>query len=454
MRLKISGGRLFDPACGWHGEARDLYIEGRRIVPRLSRVDRVMEAKGRSVVAGGIDLRGQVATYGLHFRRAAGGMPSPPDLGETYARLGYTHVHEPFLTLYTANYVHRQLAALPVVDTSASLVLNLRDLDLWLQSPEHLPAVGETLQFLLERTRSLNLRLVEPFVQYRQTYYAPRSIATARALEILAELARGQKLTLALEASPEVLGADLPEPQVFHLAALGPALVADGLLAAALTHLEKGGTADMGLMDPGRGQGLGVPGIQVDLGWFRPLNLCPAPDEAAARRALSLALAYQGDGLAFSGAGIFQAQVQDYLRLFAWLGDRSARRRDWGEELDSREYSLSQWVWATRNLPARLLGFQDRGRLCPGARADVAIYDLAPGADGGKFPGRCRTLLKAGEVVVEDYRLVKPEVAHATYWRETGAAATALLQDLCQYRSLRPENLWVQPELEVTWEKI
>ena len=77
MRLKISGGRLFDPACGWHGEARDLYIEGRRIVPRLSRVDRVMEAKGRSVVAGGIDLRGQVATYGLHFRRAAGGMPSP-----------------------------------------------------------------------------------------------------------------------------------------------------------------------------------------------------------------------------------------------------------------------------------------------------------------------------------------------------------------------------------------
>src|SRR4030042_1892844 len=102
MRLKISGGRLFDPACGWHGEARDLCIEGRRIVPRLSRVDRVIEAKGRSVVAGGIDLRGQVATYGLNFRRAGGGMPSPRDLGETYAGVGYTHVHEPFFPLYTA----------------------------------------------------------------------------------------------------------------------------------------------------------------------------------------------------------------------------------------------------------------------------------------------------------------------------------------------------------------
>ena len=153
MRLKISGGRLYDPSCGWQGEVRDLFIEGGRIVPRLARVDQVMEAAGRVVVAAGIDLRGQVATYGLNFRRAGGGMPSPRELGEAYAGLGYTHVHEPFLTWFTANYVHCQLAALPIVDTSASLVVNLRDLDLWLRSPEQLPEVGETLRFLLDKTR-------------------------------------------------------------------------------------------------------------------------------------------------------------------------------------------------------------------------------------------------------------------------------------------------------------
>ncbi len=260
MRLKISGGRLFDPACGWHGEARDLYIEGDCIVPRLSRVDQVMDARGKAVVAAGLDLRGQVATYGLNFRRAAGGVPSPRELGESYAALGYTHVHEPFLTLPSANYVHCQLAALPIVDTSASLVVNLRDLDLWLRSPEHLPEVGETLMFLLDRTRSLNLRVVEPFVRYRQEFYAHRTMATEEALEILADLAKGQKITLTLEASPEVLRAPLPEPGVFHLAALGPALVEDNLLKTALAHLEQGGTADMGLMAPGGGPGLGSTG--------------------------------------------------------------------------------------------------------------------------------------------------------------------------------------------------
>ena len=182
------------------------------------------------------------------------------------------------------------------------------------------------------------------------------------------------------------------------------------------------------------------------------MNLAPRPDEAAARRALNLALQYDGDRLAFSGAGICLAPVQDYPRLFSWLADPAARPRDWGEELGSRQYSLSRWVWATRTLPARLLGLKDRGHLRPGARADVAIYD--PSSEDARGTGRCRTLLKAGELVVDDYRLVNPEVARATYYRQTGAAETDLLQELCQYRSLRPENLWVQPELKVEWQQV
>ena len=451
MRLKISGGRLYDPSCGLQGEVRDLFIEGGRIVPGLERVDQVMEAAGRVVVAAGLDLRGQVATYGLNFRRAGGGIPSPRELAETYAALGYTHVHEPFLTLVTANYVHCQLAALPIVDTSASLVLNLRDLDLWLRSPEQLPEVGETLRYLLEKTRALNFRVVEPFVRYRQGFYAHRSLAVEETLEILAELARSQKVTLTLEASPEVLRAGLPQAELFHLSALGPALVEDELTEAALRLLAQGATGDMGLMDVS-GPGPRAPGMEVDLGWFRLLNLTPTPDAAAARRALNLALQYDGDRLAFSGAGSFLAPVKDYPRLFAWLASRTARRRDWREEVGPGQYSLSQWVWATRTLPARLLGLKDRGHLRPGARADVAIYDPASGDAPEQW--RCRTLLKAGELVVDDYRLVNPEVARATYYRPTAAAETELLRELCQYRSLRPENLWVQPELRVEWQQV
>jgi hypothetical protein len=57
-------------------------------------------------------------------------------------------------------------------------------------------------------------------------------------------------------------------------------------------------------------------------------------------------------------------------------------------------------------------------------------------------------------VVVDNYSLVAPEVARATYYRDTDARATALVEEICQYRSLRPENLWVPPELEVEWRKV
>jgi formylmethanofuran dehydrogenase subunit A len=456
MRLKIAGGRRYDPSCGWDGEAGDLYIRDGRLVAPLSEVDREIEARGQVVTPAAIDLRGQVATYGLNFLRLTDGMPSLRELGESYALLGYTHVHEPFLTAGTAGYVQRQLAALPVVDTSASLVLNLREFDLWLQSPENLQEVGQTLLCLLEETRCLNLRLVEPFVRYRQEYYAARSLEPEKALSILADLARRTGSPLALEASPELLRVRLPEPGAFHLAALGPALTDDGLMEAALAHLEAGATGDLGLMVPQAQTGRRQP-VRIDLGWFRPLDLNPPVDEAAGQRALALALCCQGAKAAFSGAGLAQAPVAEYPRLFAWLWDHAARRRDWGEDLGARRYSLSEWVWATRTLPARLLGLEDRGRLTPGARADVAIYDMptyAPPSQWPQYLSRCRTLLKAGELVVDNFSLVNPGVAKATYYRHTGAEATPMLAEICQFQSLRPENLWVPEGLGGPWVRV
>ena len=453
MRLKIAGGRLYDPDCGWDGKVGDLFIQDGRVVAPLTEVDRVIEARGQVVAPAGIELRGQVATYGLDFLRLTDGAPSLKELGESYALLGYTHVHEPFLTAWTAGYVQRQLAGLPVVDTSASLVLNLRELDLWLRAPEHRREVEQTLGFLLEATRALNFRVVEPFVRYRQEYYRHRTIEPEEALGLLADLARATGAPLNLEASPEVLRAGLPEPQAFHLAALGPALTEDDLMAAALALLKAGATGDLGLMAARPQAGPRRP-VRLDLGWFRPLDLNPPVDEAAARRALKLALEYQGPRLAFSAAGQASAPVADYPRLFAYLWDQGARRQDWQDDLGSRQYSLSEWVWATRTLPARLLGLSDRGRLSVGARADVAIYDLPPEASPGQWQrglGRCRTLLKAGEVVVDNFNLVYPEVARATYYRQTSAAATPMLAEICRFQSLRGENLWVPEALGGPW---
>jgi len=456
MRCKIAGGRVFDPAQGWQGEVRDLYLDGDRFVPHLSKVEAIIDAKNLAVVPGGIDLRGQVATYGLNFLRLWGVVPAPEKLGEMYATLGYTHVHEPFLTLATAAYVHRELAALPVVDVSASLVVNLRDLDLWLGEGEKLAVVAETLQFFLEKTRALNFRVVEPWVRHRQEVYAHRTLPLEAALEVLARLAEKLHTTLMVEASQELLQATLPEPRAFHLAALGPALTTDDLKETALAHLEQGTSADLGLMWP-----LAVPGkngvpVTMDLGLGKSLDLVPPVEKDRARRVLSMALAVENKPAAFSGAGAAQAPVGHYTDFFSWLGDSKARQEFWEEEVSPRQYSFSQWLWSTRTLPARLLGLEDRGHLGPGARADVALFDWPAGAEE-RWPDqvrRCRKLIKAGTVVVENFQLVRPHVTKIAWYRRTGAESTALVDELCQFRSFRPENLWAPADLEAVWMEV
>jgi hypothetical protein len=456
MRVKIAGGHVFDPAQGWQGEVRDLYLDGDRIVPHLPRVETVIDARNLAVVAGGIDIRGQVATYGLNFLRLWGVVPAPGKLGEMYAALGYTHVHEPFLTLATAGYVHRELAALPVVDVSASLVVNLRDLDLWLREEEKLAEVAATLQFFLEKTRALNFRVVEPWVRHRQEVYAHRTISLEAALEVLTRLAEKLQTTLMVEASPQLLQATLPEPRAFHLAGLGAALDTDELQEAALAHLERGTSADLGLLWPQAAPGKnGVP-ASMDLGLGKSLDLAPPVDKDRARRALSLALAALPTRTAFSGAGAAQAGVEHYADFFTWLGDSTGRQEFWGEEIAPRRYSFSQWLAITRVLPARLLGLKDRGHLAPGARADVALFDWPEGA-AERWPGqvrRCQTLIKAGTVVVENFQLVRPHVTKIAWYRRTGAESTPLVDEMCQYRSFRPENLWAPADLEAVWMEV
>jgi hypothetical protein len=251
-----------------------------------------------------------------------------------------------------------------------------------------------------------------------------------------------------------VLRTGLPEPQAFHLAALGPALRDGELVSAALAQIEAGATGDLGLMLPSRVTGQTPVPVRIDLGWFNPLDLNPPRDEAAAKRALALALCCQGPQVAFSGANSTQAPVAEYPRLFSWLWDHATRRRDWVDDLGERRYTLSEWIWATRTLPARLLGLEDRGRLSVGARADVAIYDMPTAATPGQWQhylSRCRALLKAGEVVVDNFCLVNPEVAKATYYRRTDAEATTIIKEISQFQSCRWENLWVGEGLGGPW---
>lgn len=65
-----------------------------------------------------------------------------------------------------------------------------------------------------------------------------------------------------------------------------------------------------------------------------------------------------------------------------------------------REYTLSEIAILTRAAPARLLGLSNKGRLGPGADADITIYSRQDDVQRMfQFP---RYVIKAGSIVVED----------------------------------------------------
>ncbi len=454
MRLAIVGGRVFDPAGGENGQERDLYSENGYLVEYLPTVDQVLNVHGLAVTPAGLEIRSSLARFGQNYLRLWGGLPSPRQLGETYALLGYTHIHEPFLTLQTANYVHQELAAVPIVDTSASLVLNLQDIDLWLKDPAKQEDIAEALAYLLSATRTLDLRLVEPFVRFRQEFYHYRSMAPEMVLNHLLPLLHRHHLRLALEATPELLSLDLPGEAGLHCSGLGLALHTDTLLERAQALLTKGISADMGLLPPVPRADIPSLPIKVDLGWFQPFELNQTVASPAAARALQLALVGKTARLAFSAASLGQTPPQQFPHLFAWLGDAASRRQAWGNIAPTLEYSFFDWLRATRLLPALYLGLPDRGHLQPGARTDVAIYDLPRPTAWPASCQRCRFLLKAGEMVVKDGQIIGTNVAKATYYRHPQVAPNALVAELYRQRSFRPENLKVHHVGPGQWQKV
>ena len=67
--LRITGGRVYDPANGVNGEVRDVCIADGRVV---SHVDggRTIDATGLVVLPGGVDIHTHVAGAALNFARA------------------------------------------------------------------------------------------------------------------------------------------------------------------------------------------------------------------------------------------------------------------------------------------------------------------------------------------------------------------------------------------------
>ncbi|KAB1072005.1 formylmethanofuran dehydrogenase subunit A [Methylobacterium planeticum] len=144
MLTRISGGRVVDPTAG-RDAVGDVWIEdGRVAAPSPRAPDRVVDATGCVVMAGGVEVHSHVAGGNVVLSRlllpdlyvseaAPEGHPfahaggSAAWIGANYARMGYTTAVEPAMPPASALATQLELADIPLLDRGALCVLGNDD---------------------------------------------------------------------------------------------------------------------------------------------------------------------------------------------------------------------------------------------------------------------------------------------------------------------------------------
>jgi formylmethanofuran dehydrogenase subunit A len=184
--IRITGGRLHDPANGVDGEIRDVCINGGRVVSDVGPDARRIDARGMVVMPGGVDIHAHIAGPKVNaarkltpderrddpldrtevLRSGTGGVvPSTFATGYRYSLLGYTTVVEAAAPPLAARQVLSELRDTPMID-SAFLILMGNNQVLFELIRESGGAVSPQLRdavaWWLDATGGYGVKLVNP----------------------------------------------------------------------------------------------------------------------------------------------------------------------------------------------------------------------------------------------------------------------------------------------------
>ncbi len=468
-RILIKDGSVFDPAQGWRGERRDLYLSGGRVGEPFQDPEVVIEAKGKAVLAGGVDPHCHLVHPGQALTRMFGALGAPEEIGRAYAEAGYVHVHHPFVTLVTAALERRSLGLIPWVDKSYGVVLDLRDMGKAVRGNDR-PQFAAEARALLHLTGALCLFVPVPWLRHRQRHYIQKNISTKKVLEFLSGIEDEGLVPVALWWRPGLLDNEIPRPGKFHVSGLAWGRDPEAMLERAARFLDAGGSADVVAMCEEDPLGIvcaetGPPGgMSMDTGvgspmWFSVERSDPAGGgrraEGSGGATLTrtvqedawrfLAMAPETWRLALCSSTPGRAAMGGLPKACAWLMSREARPPEVDEAMGGRVLGLYDIARLTRWEPARRLGLTDMGHLRVGARANVAVYEVGEGIPAGELVrclSRCWCLIKDGVLVRENGEFTQTPPSVSIRFGEIEADVERLAHcDLLQNPTLRLEHL-------------
>jgi len=176
MLTCIQGGRLIDP-CQGIDAVGDLWISGDQLIARPPAVvaDRVLDASGCVVMAGGIDLHthiggGKVTLARMLLQDQMGTsrqdcdfLPAASVTGKRYLDMGYTTCFEPAVIPCNARAAHAEMADVAGLDTGGYCLLGNDDVLLQLMSEKAPQAViNQYVAWMVKATQCIAVKVVNP----------------------------------------------------------------------------------------------------------------------------------------------------------------------------------------------------------------------------------------------------------------------------------------------------
>ncbi|ADJ23417.1 formylmethanofuran dehydrogenase subunit A [Hyphomicrobium denitrificans ATCC 51888] len=186
MLIKLTGGRIYDPANGIDGEVRDIFIENGRIVDPSpnAKVAHEYPVHGRVIMAGGIDPHSHIGGGKMTIARMmlpedhigqevertditrAGvghAIPSTMTAGYRYAEMGYTAAFEPAMLPANARQAHMELADTAIIDKGAFAMLGSDDFFLrQLAGKQDFSAIKDYIAWTMHATQAIAVKVVNP----------------------------------------------------------------------------------------------------------------------------------------------------------------------------------------------------------------------------------------------------------------------------------------------------
>src|SRR6266446_4330519 len=184
--VRITGGRVYDPANGVNGVVKDICIadDGRVVADTSGMTARTIDAAGMVIFPGGVDVHTHVAGGALNFARGLvpenqriarkfmhspelragiGGMtPTTFATGYLYAGMGWTTVNEAAVPILSAKHTHEEMHDIPIVDKSTLLLMANNEIVLDLMEAGEMERAKHVVAWMIWAAKVYGVKAVNP----------------------------------------------------------------------------------------------------------------------------------------------------------------------------------------------------------------------------------------------------------------------------------------------------